>query len=103
MALAQPEAVFLISPESLRSLTFRELQERSRFLAGQLLEAGLVRGDKVALMMDNGLFTAQLFLGLNYGGFVAVPLNVRAGCYPARSVSIFQSLNYSSHSQAEAK
>ncbi len=30
-------------------------------------------------MMDNGLFTAELFLGTMYGGFVTVPLNVRAG------------------------
>jgi amino acid adenylation domain-containing protein len=29
--------------------------------------------------MDNGLFTVQLFLGAMYGGFVSVPLNVRAG------------------------
>ena len=29
--------------------------------------------------MDNGLFTAQLFLGAMYGGFVSVPLNVRGG------------------------
>ena len=29
--------------------------------------------------MDNGLFTAQLFLGTMYAGFVSVPLNVRAG------------------------
>ena len=40
---------------------------------------GLERGDKVAFLMDNGLVTAQLFLGTMYGGFVAVPLNVRAG------------------------
>jgi acyl-CoA synthetase (AMP-forming)/AMP-acid ligase II len=42
-------------------------------------EAGLVAGDKVAFLMDNGLLTAQLFLGTIYGGYVAVPLNVRAG------------------------
>ena len=36
-------------------------------------------GDKVAFLMDNGLVTAQLFLGTMYGGYVAVPLNVRAG------------------------
>ncbi len=29
--------------------------------------------------MDNGLFTAQLFLGVMYGGLVSVPLNVRGG------------------------
>jgi amino acid adenylation domain-containing protein len=37
------------------------------------------RGDKVAFLMDNGLFTAQLLLGTMYAGFVAVPLNARAG------------------------
>jgi amino acid adenylation domain-containing protein len=40
---------------------------------------GLEHGDKIAFLMDNGLFTAQLFLGTMYGGFVSVPLNVRAG------------------------
>ena len=40
---------------------------------------GLAHGDKIAFLMDNGLFTAQLFLGTMYGGFVAVPLNARAG------------------------
>ena len=29
--------------------------------------------------MDNSLFTAQLFLGVMYGGLVSVPLNARAG------------------------
>jgi acyl-CoA synthetase (AMP-forming)/AMP-acid ligase II/acyl carrier protein len=40
---------------------------------------GLVPGDKVAFLLDNGLFAAELFLGAMYGGMVAVPLNVRAG------------------------
>ena len=44
-----------------------------------MLALGLERGDKIAFMMDNGLFTAGLFLGAMYGGFVPVPLNVRAG------------------------
>jgi amino acid adenylation domain-containing protein len=42
-------------------------------------QLGLTPGDKIAFLMDNGLFTAQLLLGAMYGGFVAVPLNVRAG------------------------
>ena len=29
--------------------------------------------------MDNSLVAAELFLGVMYGGFVSVPLNVRAG------------------------
>jgi sulfoacetate-CoA ligase len=75
----QPEVVFLIGPETGCFLTFRGLREQSRFVSIQLQQLGLERGDKVAFLMDNGLFTAQLFLGAMYGGFVSVPLNVRAG------------------------
>lgn len=73
------EAIFLMSSETERVLTFEALQWQSRSISVQLLEAGLKQGDKVAFMMDNGLFTAELLLGVMYGGFVCVPLNVRAG------------------------
>ena len=78
-ASAQPEFAFLISPETGRVLTFKGLQRKSHHLCGRFLQLGLERGDKIAFLMDNGLFTAQLFLGSMYGGFVSVPLNVRAG------------------------
>ena len=48
-------------------------------MCGRFRQLGLERGDKIAFLMDNGLFTAQLFLGAMYGGFVSVPLNTRAG------------------------
>ena len=79
MAGARPAAAFLLSPETGRSLTFQGLREESILFATQLQRMGLERGDKAAFLMDNGLFTAQLFLGTMYGGFVSVPLNVRAG------------------------
>src|SRR5271170_2264731 len=79
MAETRGEAVFLISAETGRVLTFEGLQQQSRATSARLREAGLEHGDKVALLMDNGVFTAQLFLGTMYGGFVSVPLNVRAG------------------------
>ena len=79
MASRQPEAAFLTSPETGRVLTFRGLREQSIRLSARLQEAGLERGDKVAFLLDNGLFAAELLLGAMYGGFVAVPLNVRAG------------------------
>src|SRR5271156_4484305 len=75
----QPEVTFLISSESESCITFRELQSHSLILSRILTHAGLQPGDKVAFFMDNGLLTAELFLGTMYGGFVAVPLNVRAG------------------------
>ena len=78
-AETQPDVAFLISPETGRRLTFRGLQEQSRFLSFQLRQMRLERGDKVALLMDNGLLTAQLLFGAMYGGLVSVPLNVHAG------------------------
>ena len=79
MAQAQPETAFLIGPETGNSVPFQKLREQSILLSNTLRDMGLERGDKVAFLMDNGLLTAQLFLGTMYGGFVAVPLNVRAG------------------------
>ena len=78
-ARVNPGASFLINAETGRVLTFGELERQSILIANDLREKGLQRGDKVAFLMDNGLFTAQLFLGVMYGGFVVVPLNVRAG------------------------
>ncbi len=79
MALTQPDAVYLTSPETGRFLTFRGLREQSLALHAEFRRDGLRPGDKIAFLLDNGVFTAQLFLGAIYGGFVAVPLNVRAG------------------------
>lgn len=76
---ANADRIFLVSPESGRSLTFKQLQQAALRLCRRFHDIGLEHGDKIALLMDNGLFTVQLFLGTMYGGFVSVPLNVRAG------------------------
>ncbi len=73
------EKPFLINPESNRECTFAQLRPQSGQIARKLSSMGLAKGDKVAFLMDNGLFTSGLLLGAMYGGFVAVPLNVRAG------------------------
>ncbi len=78
-AEARPDHVFLLSPETGQFLTFRGLRDRMRPLCAQLQAMGLAPGDKIAFLMDNGLFTAQLFLATMYGGFVTVALNPRAG------------------------
>ncbi len=79
MALTRAELAFLIAPETGGVLTFVGLREQAQRLCARFRKMGLEHGDKIALLMDNGLFTAQLFLGAMYGGFVSVPLNVRAG------------------------
>jgi amino acid adenylation domain-containing protein len=75
----QPATAFLLSAETGSTISFLELQQNCILLSLMLRQAGLVQGDKVAFLMDNGLLTVQLFLGSMYGGLVAVPLNVRAG------------------------
>lgn len=79
MADVRPDRPFLISPETGRVLSFRDLRAHAQDLGRWLRRKGLERGDKLALLMDNGLFTAQLFLGAMYAGFVVAPLNVRSG------------------------
>lgn len=78
-AAARPNAVFLISPETGTTICFGELQTASLLISARLRDLGLTRGDTVAFALDNGLFTVQLMLGSMYGGFVPVPLNLRAG------------------------
>ena len=68
MAETQPETAFLVSPDTGQVLTFLGLRERSEVLSARLQQLGLEQGNKVAFLMDNGLFTAQLFLGVMYGG-----------------------------------
>ena len=79
MAGTKPDVAFLISPETGRVLTFKQLKQQAHHLFGRFRQMGLEHEDKIAFLMDNGLFTVQLLLGAMYGGFVSVPLNVRAG------------------------
>ena len=75
----RPRRPFLLGAETGNAISFEQMRERCARVARMLQRAGLAHGDKVGLLLDNGLRTVELFLGAMYGGFVAVPLNVRAG------------------------
>jgi long-chain acyl-CoA synthetase len=77
-ATAQPEAIYLMAPETGAVMTYRELQRASRELAGFLPRRGLVNGDKVALMLGNAYQTARLLIGVMYAGYTVAPLNLLA-------------------------
>jgi len=77
-AQSAPERVYLIAPETGHGLTYGELRNDAQRLGAYLLHQGLNKGDKVALMLHNGYQTANLFLGIMYGGFVAAPVNLLA-------------------------
>ncbi len=77
-ARTRPDAPYVIAPETGRTLTYGALQAQSKTLGRFLLARGLVKGDKVALMLHNGLQTARLLIGTMAAGFTVVPLNLLA-------------------------
>jgi fatty-acyl-CoA synthase len=60
-----------------RAVTYAELDDRSERLAGELLAAGLVRGDRVATLTGNSPEHVAALLACAKAGFVLVPLSWR--------------------------
>lgn len=58
-------------------LTYRELDDRANRMARAWLSLGLKPGDRVALLLPNGLAMAEAYFGLARAGLVGVPLNLR--------------------------
>ena len=75
-AREQPDAPYLIAPETGATLSYGQLQQNSRDLGRFLLQRGLGKGDKVALMLHNGYQTGRLLIGVMYAGFTVAPLNL---------------------------
>ena len=85
-ATAQGSAPFLVVPEPGLTLDYAGLRRRCRLVAAKLGALGLVAGDKVAFLLDNGLWSVSLWLGTMYAGLVTVPLNAVAGVTSIRHV-----------------
>ena len=77
-ARQRPDAPYLVSPETGRILSFKELLQEARKLCGLLQAKGLKPGERVAFYCANGRRTAVQLLGPMVGGYVAVPLNLVA-------------------------
>lgn len=57
------------------SVTFRELYNEAKQVANGLIELGLQKGDRVALILPNSRSFASSFWGILMSGGIAVPLN----------------------------
>ena len=79
MARLRGDAPFLIQPRTGATVTFAQLQRDSRALTGRLSGWGLLKGDRVALLLENGPCVAELLIGTLYAGLVPVPLSIHAG------------------------
>lgn len=63
--------------DSNRSLTFKVYEERTNRLANGLLERGLRKGDKIAVLMNNRTEFMELYAAAAKVGLIIVPLNFR--------------------------
>ncbi|MEM7404826.1 MAG: AMP-binding protein [Pseudomonadota bacterium] len=85
-ALASPNAPFLTAPEASLHLSYAALHAQCQLVESKLRALGLAPGDKVAFLLDNGLWSTSLFLGTMYAGMVTVPLNAVAGVPQVRYI-----------------
>ncbi len=60
-------------------LSWAELRDRARDIAGHLTGLGVARGESVALMMPNGRSSILCLMGALYGGFRLTAINLVAG------------------------
>lgn len=60
-----------------RSLTFREFDLRTNKLANGLLSRGLKKGDKIAVLANNCVEFAEIYIAAAKAGLIVVPLNFR--------------------------
>ncbi|HEY3477606.1 MAG TPA: AMP-binding protein [Streptomyces sp.] len=61
-----------------RSVSYRELAERTRRVAGRLVAAGAARGDRVLIYLDNGADIAEAYLMTTRASLVGVCVNADA-------------------------
>jgi len=73
------DKTFVYCPEPHSELSFTALRDKAVELDSALSAKGIGAGATVAFLMDNGYYTACLFLGLMYSGRIALPLNAVAG------------------------
>ncbi|GGA18841.1 class I adenylate-forming enzyme family protein [Psychrobacillus lasiicapitis] len=74
-AAAYPQKLAI--KDQYRSFSYREMIERVYALSAYFHEKGLVKGDRIAILMSNRLEHIELDVALALAGLVKVPLNYR--------------------------
>ncbi len=60
-----------------REFTYEQTNRRANILANRLVEAGLEKTDRLAVIMENSIEMAELFIAVAKTGIVIVPVNFR--------------------------
>ncbi|PWJ16945.1 long-chain fatty acid--CoA ligase [Jannaschia seohaensis] len=69
-----------------RALTFREWNCRACRLANGLLDLGLEKGDRVAVLAHNRVEWAEIYAAVAKAGLIAIPVNFRVTAPEARFI-----------------
>jgi acyl-CoA synthetase (AMP-forming)/AMP-acid ligase II len=78
-ASSRPDDIWLVTPETDTSFSWKETEQRAETIACYLQGAELSKGASVAVAAPNGAAASFAFLGIVFGGFRATPLNLVAG------------------------
>ena len=76
-AYREPDVEAIFEPSSDRRFSFRELNDRSNQVAQALRQSGVQHGDRVGLLLMNGVEFVESFFAAGKIGAVNVPLNWR--------------------------
>lgn len=76
---ARGDQTFLIAPDTQHEISFGGLRSAVADIGLALDQLELAQGAKVAFLLSNGAWTAQLFLGVMANNRVIVPLNAVSG------------------------
>ena len=77
-AAESPDAVYLIAPETGWQLRFSGLAQAAATVDALLQAHGVATGERVALLLPNGLQAVSLFVGVMAAGRVVTPLSLLA-------------------------
>src|SRR3954453_11513193 len=74
-ARRRPDKTALVFGDA--TVSFAQLEERTSRLANALADRGVGQGDRVALLLFNGLEVVEAFFGCHKAGATPVPVNFR--------------------------
>lgn len=77
-ASRQPDAVYAVSTQTGRRISYGELAHGCRAVGAVLRSHGASPGDTVSVVMPNGLQTLRVLLGSMHGGLCVNPVNLLA-------------------------
>jgi acyl-CoA synthetase (AMP-forming)/AMP-acid ligase II len=72
-----PDLEAVVDPATSRRFTYRKINQRADKVANSMRGLGIRKGDRVAILMLNGIEFYESFIGLSKIGAVSVPLNWR--------------------------